>query len=234
MKSPNFDGRTLADRAFEWLEEEIIKGTYPPGTRLDEVRLAEAFGISRGPVREAIRRLEGKKLVERVARIGCHVAQRSPDELIELLSIREALEGMACRLATSRISAAALRDLEELLDEHGRQVQNHKESNYFQRSGDYDFHFRIVQESGNKRLIEMLCEDLYHMLRVYRYRSSARRGRALEALEEHRRILEAMRSRDPDLAERRMREHLAHARQAAEDSMLGGPPLPPQLKANAS
>src|SRR5690606_2767093 len=117
-----FGGRTLADRAFEWLEEAIIKGTYPAGTKLDEVLLAKSFGISRGPVREAIRRLEGKKLVERVPHVGARVARLGSSGLINLLHVREALEGMACRLATEHMSDAELEDLEELLRTHASQI----------------------------------------------------------------------------------------------------------------
>lgn len=228
MKPPSFDGRTLADRAFEWLEEAIIKGDYPPEMRLDEASLAEAFGISRGPVREAIRRLEGKRLVERVAHSGVRVAKRSPADLIEILIVREALEGMACRLAAERISESALDYLEDLLERHASETDLQLGRHYFQRPGDYDFHFRIIQESGNRRLIEMLCEDLYHLLRVYRYRSSMRRGRALEALDEHRNILAAMRARDPDLAEKHMRAHLAHTRKVVEEQTFKV--TPPRLK----
>ncbi|MBZ8132389.1 GntR family transcriptional regulator [Afifella sp. IM 167] len=229
MKPPAFGGRTLSDRAFEWLEEAIIKGDYPPETKLDEAELAEAFGISRGPVREAIRRLEGKKLVERVAHVGARVARRSQNDLIDLLYIREALEGMACRLATQRVSEAALDELEKLLEGHAAEEPLQAGAHYYQKPGDYDFHFRIIQESGNERLIEMLCEDLYHLLRVYRYRSSARKGRAIEALKEHRDILAAMRARDADLAERCMRQHLTHARIAAEE-MQNNSVRPPRLK----
>lgn len=232
MKPPAFGGRTLADRAFEWLEEAIIKGDYPPGTKLDEAELAEAFGISRGPVREAIRRLEGKKLVERVAHVGARVAKRSQTDLVDLLTIREALEGMACRLATTRISDASLDYLEELLAGHASQEPLQAGAHYFQKPGDYDFHFRIIKESGNCQLIEMLSEDLYHLLRIYRYKSSERKGRAREALNEHRNILAAMRARDPDLAERQMRQHLTHARIAAEEQQNNGF-RPPRLKTAA-
>ncbi|WP_337997550.1 GntR family transcriptional regulator [Oleispirillum naphthae] len=229
MKPPAFGGLTLADRAFEWLEAAIIKGDYPAGTKLDEVELAQAFGISRGPVREAIRRLEGRKLVERIAHVGARVAKRSQADLIDLLYIREALEGMACRLATSRISDASLDDLEELLAKHASEKPVQAGDSYFQKPGDLDFHFRIIQESGNRQLTEMLCEDLYHLLRVYRYKSSARKGRSLEALEEHRAILAAMRARDPDLAEKCMRQHLSHSRQAAHEEQENGV-RPPRLK----
>ena len=225
---PSMTGRTLADRAFEWLEEAIIKGVYPPESRLDEVKLAKAFGISRGPVREAIRRLEGMRLVERVAHSGVRVARRSLEDLIELLTVREALEGIACRLATQHISDAGLEDLEGLLSVHASQIKTGSGEHYFQRPGDRDFHFRIIQESGNNRLKEMLCNELYHLLRIYRYRSSAREGRAAEALEEHRQILAAMRMRDPGLAEQRMRAHLTHAREAVEATRAE--PVPPRLR----
>lgn len=205
-------GRTLADRAFEWLEEAIIKGDYPPEYKLDEASLAKAFGISRGPVREAIRRLEGKKLVERVPHVGARVAAHTKGDLIELLYIREALEGMACRLACERMSDAELLSLAELLERQAVQEPLKSGAGYFQRPGDFDFHFRIIQGSRNPKLIAMLCDDLYHLLRIYRYRSSSRKGRAHEALAEHRAVLRAMLGRNPTEAERLMRVHLEHAR----------------------
>lgn len=211
MDPPLFGGRTLADRAFEWLEEAIIKGDYPAETKLDEVALAKSFGVSRGPVREAIRRLEGKKLVERVPHVGARVAPLKSGDLADLLYVREALEGMACRLATERMSDAEIVALQELVDSHSKAAPLKAGDNYYQRPGDFDFHFRIIQGSRNAKLIEMLCEDLYYMLRVYRYRSSARKGRAQEALSEHRDILAAMKNRDADKAEQAMRFHLRRA-----------------------
>lgn len=219
---------TLSDQVFDWLEEAIIRGTYAPGSRLDELALSRAFGVSRGPVREAIRRLEGKRLVERVARSGVRVACRSPEDLIELLAIREALEGMACRLAATRISDDAIERLEDLLAVHEREIGAQAGANYFQKPGDYDFHFRIVQESGNQHLSEMIFGELYYRLRAFRYRSSERAGRAEEALAEHRRILKAIRRRDAEGAEREMRAHLARAREAAEEEVRLH--QPPKLK----
>ena len=216
--------RTLADRAFEWLEEAIIKGDYQPETKLDEVALAKAFGISRGPVREAIRRLEGKRLVERVPHVGARVAALHSADLLDLLFIREALEGTACRLATERMSDEALSDLSELLEGHAAQGSLKAGDHYYQRPGDFDFHFRIIQGSRNLKLINMLCDDLYHLLRIYRYRSSSRKGRAKEALREHRAIVEAMSARDADNAERLMRVHLEHARLSIQDDLAGTAP----------
>lgn len=217
-KPPSLTGGTFADRAFEWLEEAIIKGDLLPETKLDEVNLAKAFGISRGPVREAIRRLEGKKLVERVPHIGARVARFSKSDLRDILYVREALEGMAVRLATERISEGEMDALENLLEGHAKEGALKAGEYYFQRPGDYDFHYRIIKGSGNKKLTEMLIDDLYHLLRIFRYRSSSRKGRAQEALEEHRRIVAAMRARDANAAEELMRKHLSHARLSIEQS----------------
>ena len=213
---PSLASATYADRAFEWLEAAIIKGDLAPETRLDEVSLAKSFGISRGPVREAINRLEGKKLVERVPHVGARVVTFSKSDLREIFVVREALEGMACRLAAENISDAEIDDLETLLEGHAKQGALKSGDNYFQRPGDYDFHYRIIQASKNHKLIHMLIDDLYHLLRVYRYRSSSRKGRAQEALREHRDIVAAIRARDPDTAERLMRRHLLHARLSLE------------------
>jgi DNA-binding GntR family transcriptional regulator len=211
LEPPIFGGRTLADRAFEWLEEAIIKGDYPPGAKLDEVALAKSFGISRGPVREAIRRLEGKKLVNRVPNVGARVSTAQPSDLTDLLYVREALEGMACRLATERMTDAELAELAKLLEGHAAQRSLKAGDSYYQRPGDYDFHFRIIQGSRSAKLIEMLCDDLYYLLRIYRYRSSSRKGRAQESLREHQAVVKAMMARDPDAAEKAMRTHLRHA-----------------------
>jgi DNA-binding GntR family transcriptional regulator len=219
VKPPAFSGRTLADRAFEWLEEAIIKGDFPPETRLDEGALAQSFGISRGPVREAIRRLEGKRLVERVPHIGARVAAPLSSGLIDALFVREALEGMACRLACTRMTDKEIDDLEELLENHASELPLKRGSHYYQRPGDYDFHFRIILASGNETLIHMVNDELYYQLRIYRYRSSSRRGRTAKALEEHRSIIAALRSRDPDQAEAEMRRHLVHAREAIKEEL---------------
>jgi len=213
---PISDG-TLADKAFEWLEEAIIKGELAAGSKLDEASLAAAFCISRGPVRDAIRRLEGKKLVERIAHSGVTVVQTTPQDLDELLSMREVLEGLACRLATQRISEDALKRLENLLTSHSNEKELQAGAEYYQRPGDYDFHFRIIQESGNQRLIETLCDNLYHQLRMHRYRSGSKAGRPLKALKEHRQILRAMQMRDAEKAEQLMRAHIATAREQSSN-----------------
>ncbi|MFY0634267.1 MAG: GntR family transcriptional regulator [Vannielia sp.] len=209
------EARSLVDAATERLEAAIIGGDLAPGERLREQVLAAEFGISRGPLREAIRRLEGRRLLERRANIGVSVVELSPRRLEELLRVREALEGMACRLAAERISPDELAQLAALLDDHAEHREVISGQGYYQQGGDFDFHFRIARASGNEYLISMISGDLYDLLRLYRYKSSTMSGRAAQALEEHREILAALVARDPDRAEEVMRIHIGNARRHA-------------------
>lgn len=202
---------SLADKVFDRLMEAIEKGELPPGSRIREAALARQYGISRGPLREALRRLEGRKLVKHNLNLGVTVCSLSLEDIIQVFQNREALEGMACRLATERMSEAELDELEELLDKHRAQIQKQRGEAYFQRSGDRDFHFRIAQACGNPRLTQMLCDELYYFIRIHRYRSSVRPGRAPRALQEHQGIVAAMRARDADRAEALMRAHIRRA-----------------------
>lgn len=189
-----------------------MSGELAPGSRLSEHALALSLGVSRGPLREAIRRLEGRKLVERTPNIGVHIAVLSLKDLADLLIVREALEGMACRLAAERLSDEEITGLENLLKDHGAQESVKAGTGYYQEGRDFDFHFRIVQASSNPQLIQMLTGDLYDLLRVYRYKASTLDGRAAKAFEEHHAIVEALKTHDPDRAEAAMRSHVRNAR----------------------
>ncbi|WP_342640454.1 GntR family transcriptional regulator [Rhodoligotrophos ferricapiens] len=204
--------QSLVEAIVERLEAAIVSGELSPDTRISEQGLARQMGVSRGPLREAMRRLEGRKLIERTPNKGARVTALSPADLEALLVVREALEGMACRLAAEHMSDAEIAALEGLLEKHGALEDVKTGTGYYQESPDFDFHFRIIKASRNERLISILCGDLYHLLRVYRYKSSRTRGRAGQALKEHKRIVGALAARDPDAAEAAMREHLRNAR----------------------
>lgn len=210
---------SLVDVVAERIEAAIVSGKLEPGAKLSEQGLAASLGVSRGPLREAIRRLEGRKLLTRTPNIGVRVAELSLHDLKNLLEVREALEGLAAGLAASNMSDADIADLARLLEGHGKQKSVQEGTGYYQESKDFDFHFRIVAGSGNARLGEMLTGDLYYLLRVYRYKSSTKPGRAQEALEEHRRIVAALAARDPVAAEQAMRAHLRHARRYVEEQL---------------
>ncbi|KRE18246.1 hypothetical protein ASE63_03525 [Bosea sp. Root381] len=215
--------KSLVDAVTERLEAAIVSGELAPGSRLSEQRLAVSFGVSRGPLREAIRRLEGRQLLRRTTNIGVHVTELSRDDLAELMIVREALEGMACRLAAQAITDAQLAELEALLAQHGEARDVQAGTGYYQRTPDFDFHFRIVSASGNARLIQMLCNDMYDLLRIYRYRSSTLGGRARDAYDEHHAILDALKRRDPAMAEAAMRSHIQRSREHMLQRLDGAP-----------
>ena len=171
------EARSLVEAVTERLEASIISGDLEPGTRLRAQVLAKEYGISRGPLREAIRRLEGRRLLERKANIGVSVVALSLRRLDELLKVREALEGMACRLAAERIEQDEVDQIRKLLDEHALRDEVLSGEGYYQQSGDFDFHFRIAKASGNEYLMDMISGDLYDLLRIYRYKSSTMTGR---------------------------------------------------------
>lgn len=208
--------QSLVDVVAERIEAAILSGTLAPGSRLSEQALAASLGVSRGPLREAIRRLEGRKLLERTPNIGVRVAQLSLKDLNEILQVREALECLACNLAAQHMPDAEIAMLKQLLDEHGQQDAVRNREGYYEEAKNLDFHYRIVNGSGNERLAEMLAGDLHYMLRIYRYKSGAQPGRAQEVLQEHRAIVAAIERRDPEGAENAMREHLRHARRHVE------------------
>lgn len=207
---------SLVDEVTARLEAAIISGELEPGSRISEQQVAATLGVSRGPLREAIRRLEGRKLLIRQPNVGVKVIQLSLDALVEILFIREALEGMAAALAAQHMSDDEIEELRRLLSEHALQEGVKRGEAYYQESKDIDFHFRIAKASRNERLFEMLSGELYDLMRMYRYRASTAPGRTQEALNEHRAIVEAIALRDPGRAEQAMRQHIRNARKAVE------------------
>lgn len=216
------EGATIADRIFEHLRQAIVEGEIPPGSKISEPELARRYGISRGPLREAMRRLESANLVQRRPNVGARVITLSSGQLLEIYHVREALEGMAARLAAEHMSDQEVGELRALLGAHEAQVEGDEGRAYFQREGDLDFHYRIVRGSSNSRLIGLLCDDLYHLTRMYRFQFGMASPRARQALQEHGRIVEAIEARDGELAEILMRRHIQASRRQVERRLHDG------------
>lgn len=204
--------RTLAERVFQQLQDAIVRGELAPGSKITEPGLSKSYGISRGPLREAMRRLEAHRLIERVPHVGARVVKLSMQELLELFDVREALESMAARLAAQHMTAGEIAGLRELLAMHECQADLKKGEAYFQREGDLDFHYRIVQGSHNRMLVTLLCDDLYYLVRLYRTQFSASGSRPQRAFVEHHRIVDAIEAGDAELAELLMRRHVSASR----------------------
>jgi DNA-binding GntR family transcriptional regulator len=212
---------TLTQRVMEAIQAAIVKGELAPGTKLREPELARRYGVSRGPLREAIRRLEARRLVQVTPHAGARVTELDVDQLLDIFRTREALEGMACRLCAERMSSADIDGLRRLLDAHAIDIERTNGKEYFQREGELDFHYRIAQASGNSIIAKILCDDLYHLTRMYRYQFSQLRDRPQDALDEHRRIIEAIANRDGELADLLMRRHIAASRKGIESLRIG-------------
>ena len=162
-------------------------------------------------MREALRRLEA-----RIPHVGVRVVELSIAELLEMYQVREVLEGMAARLAAIHATDEEVTGLKALLTRHQQQTELQTGKGYYQEEGDFDFHYRIVKASRNEVLMQMLCGELYHRVRLYRYQFSVTAGRPHKAFAEHSRIIEAIESRDGELAEFLMRRHISSARNNVE------------------
>lgn len=203
-----------SDLVYETLNAAILGGRIPPGTKLSEPAIAEEIGVSRAPVREAIRRLQERGVVSHSPNLGARVIAPTIDEFLALLDVREALESMACRLAATEMGDAALESLADLVRAHGETLQQDPAGPYLQVDRDTDFHVRIAIGSGNPVLRHLLCEDFYPRLKLCRMQHRSLKGRGIEAWREHGRILEALLQRDGELAEMMMRRHVRSARNA--------------------
>jgi DNA-binding GntR family transcriptional regulator len=205
------EARTLARRAFDSIKADIVDGDLVQGTKIVESDLALKYGISRGPLREAIHRLEQIKLIVRIPHAGSRVVTLDIKMMEDIYSAREALEGMAARMAARLMPAAEIEALEALLDEHESDIRETRGKAYFQREGDIDFHYRIAAASQNQWILENLNGELYQLIRMCRRQSGQFPSRAQTALDQHRQIAAAIARRDEELAEILMRRHISGA-----------------------
>ncbi len=205
------DSTTLASRTFDSIKADIISGRIAQGSKIVESDLALQYGISRGPLREAIHRLEQMKLIVRVPHAGSRVITLDARMMEDIYTAREALEGMAARLAARRMPDAEIEALSALLDQHEAAIGETDGKAYFQREGDIDFHYRIAIASGNGWILENLNGELYQLIRMARHQSGQFPDRAPTALAQHRQIAAAIAARDEELAEILMRRHISGA-----------------------
>lgn len=200
--------RPLRELVFEALREAIVKGDLAPGERLMEVQLAEELGVSRTPVREAIRRLELEGYAVMVPRKGAYVASLSAKDVADVFEIRTALEGLAAELATERITEEELEELERRLHFVARRVEEGDLSRLVE--ADTEFHDLLYRASRNQRLVQIIG-NLREQIQRLRAASLATPGRMQEMLAEHKQIVEAVARRNGALARRLAEQHIENA-----------------------
>jgi len=201
--------KPLRELVFEAIREAIISGHLKPGERLMEIQLAEELGVSRTPVREAIRKLEQEGLVVMVPRKGAYVADISMKDIAEVFEIRGALEGLAAELAAERATEEELERLERLLVAIGECIERQDVDGMIEK--DTEFHDLLFSASHNERLVQILSL-LREQIQRFRSRTLARVERMKVALEEHKAIVEALGRRDSELARSLAEAHIESAR----------------------
>lgn len=196
--------RILREEIRERIVERILDGTYPPGARVIESQLAHEFGTSQGPVREALRDLEGMRFIESRPHRGARVRAVTLDELAQIYPVRAALEEVAGREAAARVTDELTGKLTEELAAMRHAAEHH--DLHLQLTHDTRFHELIVESSGNEVLLEVwrsLRIEARTLITAIKSDSDLRM-----IAEMHRPVLQALQSRDPDLAGKEMRAHI--------------------------
>ncbi|MGH2966471.1 MAG: GntR family transcriptional regulator [Solirubrobacterales bacterium] len=202
------DGRSTADAVHDAMVGGIRSGRLAPGTRLGEVYLASLFSVSRTPVREALMRLEAEHVVERDRHRGLVVSRVTVEQIIEIYVVREALDGAAARLAAS---SAQILDIEELAQVNEELARAAAAGRFEEMASlNVDFHHILARASRNEMLMRFTAQ-VHQVVQRFRTTTFTYPGRAALAVEEHRAILDALRRRNPEEAERTAREHMRRA-----------------------
>ncbi len=210
---------TTTDRIFEQMQTAIVEGEIPAGSKISEPELSKKYQVSRSTLREALNRLEKCHLIERKANVGSRVVECTIQGLLEIYIVREALEGMACRQAAQNMSDDEIQQMKDILHYHAQAKDLQDGVAYYQEEGDLDFHYKVILGSHNNELINILCGQLYHLVRMYRCQFGMNSPRATRAFDEHSRIIEAIADRDGELAEMLMRRHIAASRKNIENKI---------------
>jgi len=210
------DYMPLRDVIFNTLRDAIVSGELKPGERLMEVALAEKMGVSRTPVREAVRRLEMEGLVTMTPRKGTHVAEITVKDIMDVLEVRAALDKLATELAAKRAKPEHKRQLENIHKQYIACLQKQNLTGAIKK--DVEFHEVIYSAAGNSKLTGVassLREQIYRFRVLYMKDFS----NAEEVLKEHQAILEALQEGNSEIAGRLAEEHIVHQKETIIQQM---------------
>ena len=202
--------QTLREKILESIRDAILRGVLKPGEKVAEPELAERFGISRTPIREAFRQLESEGYLTVIPRKGAVVTALSERDVEEFYSIKSILEGYAARIAAEKLSAKDLERL-EAVNEKLQQLANEGDVKTFFRVHD-EFHELFIRASGNDKLHDLIGQLLLKFNRL-RMASLALPGRMNISVQEHRKIIDAFRRKDGDAADNLVRKNAAYGGQ---------------------
>ncbi len=204
------DGRdkySLRGRVFESIREDILNGRYKQDTELKEAAIGAELGVSRTPVREALRQLELEGLVSIIPNRGAYVNMITAKDVQEIYEIRSMLEGLCARWATRSITKEQLDSMEEslCLSEYHTARKNYEKLYEL----DSLFHEQLY-EAGGSRILNHILSDFHDYVKMVRKATISTSSRSVTSTEEHRAIFEAIKDKDPDKAEALAKEHVKH------------------------
>jgi len=197
-KKPIERHQTLREKILETIRDAILKGTLKPGERVSEPDLAERFGISRTPIREAFRQLESEGYLQVIPRKGAVVASLSERDIEEFYAIKIILEGFAARMAAEKLSDKDIERL-EAINEKLKLIAKEGDVKTFFRVHN-EFHEVFIKAAGNEKLYEMINQLVMRFKRL-RLASLSQPGRMEISVEEHRNMIQAFKKHDGDRAD---------------------------------
>ena len=210
MSAVSLSPRALYEEVAELLRQRIFRRELEPGSWIDEVKLAQEYGISRTPLREALKVLAAEGLVTMKVRRGAYVTEVSDRDLAEVYHLLSLLESDAAAVVATQATAAELKDLQSLHAELETAVGDRDQ--FF--AVNERFHMRLLDLAGNRWRNQMVA-DLRKVMKLNRHNSLLKSGRIEESLAEHRAVMEALAKRDAEATRERMREHFANGLEAA-------------------
>jgi len=202
--------RALYQEVAELLRQRIFRRELEPGSWIDEVKLAQEYGISRTPLREALKVLAAEGLVTMKVRRGAYVTEVSERDLAEVYHLLALLESDAAAVVAERASDAERKELQKLHRELEGAVNDRER--FFTLNE--RFHMRLL-ELANNRWRNQMVADLRKVMKLNRLNSLLKSGRIEESLAEHRAVMEAIEKRDPEAARERMQQHFRSGLEAA-------------------
>ena len=210
MSALTLTPRALYEEVAELLRQRIFSNQLTPGSWIDELKLAEEYGISRTPLREALKVLATEGLVTMKVRRGAYVTEINAKDQRDVYHLLSLLEADASSVVAASASAAQMQDLQSL---HQALVAAVVDTDQFFELNER-FHMRLLEIADN-RWRDQLVADLRKVMKLNRHHSLLKSGRVAESLNEHQALMDALMARDPALSAQRMREHFANGLEAA-------------------
>jgi len=215
LASKSLAPRPLYEEVAELLRQRIFRRELEPGNWIDELKIAEEYGISRTPLREALKVLAAEGLVTMKVRRGAYVTEVSRSDLADVYHLLSLLESDAAGVVATKATDAELKELQALHKALETAAKPGKANTDQFFALNEEFHMRLLAIANNRWRDQMVA-DLRKVMKLNRHNSLLKTGRIEESLAEHRAIMEALSARDAERTQQRMREHFANGLEAAE------------------